>query len=93
MDLAMPHMDGMSAIRELKRRSSEIRILVLTMHKTEEHVRAALQAGIDRCIDSYPETPEPGAWWMPAHRGGGAITAEEQGERDERERESYRTTG
>jgi two-component system, NarL family, response regulator NreC len=47
MDLAMPHMDGMSAIRELKRRSSEIRILVLTMHKTEEHVRAALQAGAD----------------------------------------------
>ncbi len=45
--LAMPHMDGMSAIRELKRRSSEIRILVLTMHKSEEHVRAALQAGAD----------------------------------------------
>jgi two-component system response regulator NreC len=45
MDLAMPQMDGMSAIRDLKRRSSETRILVLTMHKTEEHVRAALQAG------------------------------------------------
>jgi len=45
MDLAMPQMDGLSAIRELKRRSAEIRILVLTMHKTEEHIRAALQAG------------------------------------------------
>jgi DNA-binding NarL/FixJ family response regulator len=45
MDLAMPHMDGMSAIREIKRRAPEIRILVLTMHKTEEHIRAALQAG------------------------------------------------
>jgi two-component system response regulator NreC len=45
MDLAMPHMDGMSAIRELKRRAPEIKILVLTMHKTEEHIRAALQAG------------------------------------------------
>jgi DNA-binding NarL/FixJ family response regulator len=45
MDLAMPHMDGMSAIRELKRRAPGIKILVLTMHKTEEHIRAALQAG------------------------------------------------
>jgi two-component system, NarL family, response regulator NreC len=45
MDLSMPHMDGMSAIRELRRRGCESRILVLTMHKTEEHIRAALQAG------------------------------------------------
>jgi DNA-binding NarL/FixJ family response regulator len=47
MDLAMPQMDGMSAIRELRRRASDtkIKILVLTMHKTEEHIRAALQAG------------------------------------------------
>jgi DNA-binding NarL/FixJ family response regulator len=45
MDLAMPQMDGMTAIRELKRRASDTRILVLTMHKTEEHIRATLQAG------------------------------------------------
>jgi DNA-binding NarL/FixJ family response regulator len=47
MDLAMPQMDGMSAIRELRRRVSDakVKILVLTMHKTEEHIRAALQAG------------------------------------------------
>jgi two-component system, NarL family, response regulator NreC len=45
MDLAMPQMDGMSAIRELKRRVGTTKILVLTMHKTEEHIRAALQAG------------------------------------------------
>lgn len=45
MDLSMPHMDGLTAIRELMRRSAETRILVLTMHRTEEHIRAALQAG------------------------------------------------
>jgi DNA-binding NarL/FixJ family response regulator len=45
MDLAMPHMDGLSAIRELKKRCATTRVLVLTMHKTEEHIRAALQAG------------------------------------------------
>ncbi len=45
MDLAMPEMDGLSAIRELVRRGSASKILVLTMHKTEEHIRASLQAG------------------------------------------------
>jgi DNA-binding NarL/FixJ family response regulator len=45
MDLAMPQMDGISAIGELRRRANATRILVLTMHKTEEHIRAALQAG------------------------------------------------
>ncbi|MEF3120740.1 lysophospholipid acyltransferase family protein [Kocuria flava] len=58
-----------------------------------ERLRAGLQAGIDRCTQSYPEVPSPGAWWMPAHLGGGAITAAEQVAHDARERESYRRTG
>jgi len=45
MDLAMPHMDGLTAIPQLKRRCPQLRVLALTMHKTEEHIRAALQAG------------------------------------------------
>lgn len=45
MDLAMPFMDGLSAIRELARRGVQAKIIVLTMHKTEEHIRAALEAG------------------------------------------------
>jgi DNA-binding NarL/FixJ family response regulator len=45
MDLSMPHMDGLSAIREIKRRAIETKVLVLTVHKTEEYIRAALQAG------------------------------------------------
>lgn len=58
-----------------------------------DRLRAALQAGIDRCIETYPEIPAPGAWWMPAHRGGGAMSVEEQAAHDDRERESYRRTG
>jgi two-component system response regulator NreC len=45
MDLSMPEMDGLSAVRQLVRRMSDTRIVILTMHKTEEHVRAALEAG------------------------------------------------
>jgi len=45
MDLSMPGMNGAEAIREIKRRHPEIRIIVLTVHKTEEYIRVAFQAG------------------------------------------------
>lgn len=45
MDLSMPDMNGMEATREIKKRYPEIKIIVLTVHKTEEYIRATLQAG------------------------------------------------
>src|SRR5881296_4747095 len=45
MELTMPQMDGLSAIRELVQRAVPTRVVVLTTHKTEEHVRASLKAG------------------------------------------------
>lgn len=50
MDLSMPRMTGMEAIREIRRQQPETRILVLTVHKSEEYVLAALQAGADGYI-------------------------------------------
>jgi two-component system response regulator NreC len=45
LDLTMPKMNGMEAIKELTKRCSATKILVLTVHRTEEYVFAALQAG------------------------------------------------
>jgi two-component system response regulator NreC len=50
MDLSMPRMSGMEAIREIRKQVPGIRILVLTVHKSEEYVLAALQAGADGYI-------------------------------------------
>lgn len=47
MDLSMPGTNGTEAIVEIKRRHPEIRILVLTVHKAEEYIRAALGAGAE----------------------------------------------
>lgn len=47
MDLSMPRMNGMDAIKEIKKRSPETKILVLTVHKNEEYIVATLQAGAD----------------------------------------------
>jgi DNA-binding NarL/FixJ family response regulator len=44
-DLSMPRMNGMDAIREIRRRAPETKILVLTVHKTEEYILATLRAG------------------------------------------------
>ena len=50
MDLTMPGMNGMEAIQDIKRRYPEVRVLVLTLHKTEEFVLASLRAGADGYI-------------------------------------------
>ena len=50
MDLTMPGMNGMEAILDIKRRYPGVRVLVLTLHKTEEFVLASLRAGADGYI-------------------------------------------
>jgi DNA-binding NarL/FixJ family response regulator len=45
MDLSMPGTDGLTGIREINRRYPLLKTLALTVHKTEEYIRAALQAG------------------------------------------------
>lgn len=47
MDLSMPRMNGVEAIREIRAKSSKVKVLVLTVHKTEEHVLESLRAGAD----------------------------------------------
>jgi DNA-binding NarL/FixJ family response regulator len=50
MDLSMPRMTGMDAIREIKKRHPETKIIALTVHKTEEYLRTTLQAGADAYV-------------------------------------------
>jgi DNA-binding NarL/FixJ family response regulator len=47
MDLSMPRMHGLEAIQEIKRQSPEVKIIALTVHKTDEYILATLQAGAD----------------------------------------------
>lgn len=50
MDITMPGMNGIEAIREIKRRDASVRVLVLTIHKTEEYIHESLKAGADGYI-------------------------------------------
>ena len=46
MDLQLPGMSGLDAIRQIKQQAPDARIVVLTMHKGEEDIYRALHAGV-----------------------------------------------
>ena len=50
MDLSMPGTDGNRAIAEIKRRYPDTRVVVLTLHRDNRHIHAALQAGADAYV-------------------------------------------
>lgn len=45
MDISMPGLNGLEATREIKKRSPEIKILILTMHAEKEYIFKILQSG------------------------------------------------
>jgi DNA-binding NarL/FixJ family response regulator len=47
MDIGMPVMDGITATQKIKEKYDHIKVIMLTSHKDEEEVYAALAAGAD----------------------------------------------
>ena len=50
IDLSMPRTDGAQAISAIKNRHPKVRVVVLTYHKEDAHIHAALKAGADGYI-------------------------------------------
>lgn len=47
LDLSMPGMNGLEALKEIKKQCPQSKVVVLTVHSAEEYVLAALKAGAD----------------------------------------------
>jgi DNA-binding NarL/FixJ family response regulator len=47
LDLSMPKMGGIAAIKEIKTQYPETKVLALTIHKSDEYILAAYEAGAD----------------------------------------------
>jgi len=47
LDLAMPKMSGLSALKDIKERFKDTKILVLTFHTSEEYILEAFENGAD----------------------------------------------
>lgn len=45
MDITMPVLDGLEATRQIKKLLPQVKVVVLSVHSTEEHVFQVLQAG------------------------------------------------
>ncbi|MGI9333637.1 MAG: response regulator [Gammaproteobacteria bacterium] len=50
IDLNMPGLNGTEAIPGIKRRKSDIKVVVLTLHKNDAYVRASFDAGADAYV-------------------------------------------
>ena len=58
MDLSMPRMTGLDAIKEIKRVSPQTKILVVTAHDSEEYILSSLQAGADGYVPKKTPSTE-----------------------------------
>lgn len=47
LDISMPLMNGTEVIRQAKQRHHKMKVLIMTMHRDEEHVRMAMSGGAD----------------------------------------------
>ncbi len=50
IDLAMPALNGIDAVREIVKRVPRAKAVLLTMHTEEHHVLEALRAGVKACV-------------------------------------------
>lgn len=57
-DISMPLTNGTDAIRGLKKRYAELKVIALTVHSTDKHVRAALGSGADGYVLKDDTTTE-----------------------------------
>jgi two-component system response regulator NreC len=58
MDIAMPGLDGLEATRQIKAKAPDTRILVLTMHRSDEYFFEMLKAGASGYVLKAAETDE-----------------------------------
>ncbi len=47
LDISMPNIDGLATTRQLKKRFPEMKVLILTIHDTEEYIYRILRHGAD----------------------------------------------
>lgn len=76
MDLGLPGMNGIDATREIKEKSSEVKIVILTSHNDEQEVLNSLKAGANaycskeinpkRLIQVVQSVLDGAAWFDPS---------------------------
>ena len=57
MDISMPRLNGLEATRRIKKQVPQVKVLILTVHKTDEYIFPILHAGASGYVvkDAAPE--------------------------------------
>jgi DNA-binding NarL/FixJ family response regulator len=50
MDIAMPHLNGLDATRRIRRRSPTVKVVILTMHESQQYLLQIVKAGAIGCV-------------------------------------------
>src|SRR6476660_5172428 len=58
MDLSMPRMNGIEAIKEIRSRLPQLKILVLTVHASEAYIHACVSGGANGYITKDASSAE-----------------------------------
>jgi two-component system response regulator NreC len=73
MDLAMPGMDGLEAIRRITKQNPKVKVLVLTQHDNKEYILSALKAGSAGYISKRALGTELASAIRSVHHGGSFL--------------------
>lgn len=58
LDLSMPEMNGLEALKVIKERYPSIGVIILTIHEAEHHILATIQAGANAYLAKNAEPEE-----------------------------------
>jgi DNA-binding NarL/FixJ family response regulator len=73
MDLVMPRLDGVRAMRELRRRAPGVRVIVLTSYAEDDRVLPAIRAGAAGYLLKTVQPQELARAVRTAHAGGALL--------------------
>jgi len=57
-DIKMPLLSGLDALKQIKERNHEVKVIILTMHEESEYIKQAIKSGADGYISKNIEKAE-----------------------------------
>jgi two-component system response regulator NreC len=74
MDIGMPNLNGIEATRQIKIKFPDMKVLILTMHSSEEYVSAILDAGASGFVLKQSAPAELTTAIEAIHKGGSFLS-------------------
>lgn len=69
MDITMPGINGLEATRQIKKKTPQVKVLILTMHETGQYLSQMLQAGASGYVVKTTSTSDLISAIKAVHRG------------------------